>query len=161
MLLTVLTVGSLQGQVVVGDPYLSIRAGANDPLFTTYAAPMSRSRFFADKAYFMDYFTPDRPITYSSQYAGDLAVVWKFNNMVINRIRDFARPPVVVASFPDMAVLEYEPFKDVQVQEVFCVYSSGSAVIELHVKNAGARSAFADGVSAPPSAAGLSQSGPA
>jgi hypothetical protein len=138
MLFTVITVGSLEGQVVVGDPYLSIRAGANDPLFTTYAASMSRSRFFADKAYCMDYYTPDRPITYSSQYAGDLAVVWKFNNMVINRIRDFARPPVVVASFPDMAVMEYEPFKDVQVQEVFCVYSSGSAVIELHVKNRGA-----------------------
>jgi len=138
MLFTVITVGSLEGQVVVGDPYLTIRAGANDPLFTTYAASMSRSRFFADKAYFMDYFTPDRPITYSSQYAGDLAVVWKFNNMVINRIRDFARPPVVVASFPDMAVMEYEPFKDVQVQEVFCVYSSGSALIELHVNNRGA-----------------------
>jgi hypothetical protein len=137
VLLTIITVGSLEGQVVVGDPYLTLRAGANDPLFTTYAASMSRSRFFADKAYFMDYFTPDRPITYSSQYAGDLAVVWKFNNMVISRIRDFVRPPVVVASFPDMAVLEYEPFKDVQVQEVFCVYSSGSAVIELHVKNRG------------------------
>ena len=39
MLFTVITVGSLEGQVVVGDPYLSIRAGANDPLFTTYAAP--------------------------------------------------------------------------------------------------------------------------
>jgi hypothetical protein len=137
VLFTTLTVGSLYGQVVVGDPYLTLRAGANDPLFTTYAAPMSRSRFFADKAYFMDYFTPDRPITYSSQYAGDLAVVWKFNNMVINRIRDFARPPLVVASFPDMVVLEYEPFKDVQVQEVFCVYSSGSALMELHVKNRG------------------------
>ncbi len=137
MLFTIVTAGSLQGQVVVGDPYLTIRAGANDPLFATYAAAMSRSRFFADKAYFMDYFTPDKPITYSSQYAGDLAVVWKFNNMVINRIRDFARPPVVIATFPDMAVLEYEPFKDVQVQEVFCVYSSGSAVIDLHLENRG------------------------
>jgi hypothetical protein len=137
MLFAFLTVGSVEGQVVVDDPFLTMRAGANDPLFTTYAASMSRSRFFADKAYFMDYFSPDRPITYSSQYAGDLAVVWKFNNMVINRIRDFARPPVVVASFPDMAVLEYEPFKDVQVQEVFCVFSSGSAVIELHTNNRG------------------------
>ena len=105
--------------------YLRLHAGAKDPLFTTYAAPMTRSRFFADKAYFMDYFTPDKPITYSSQYAGDLAVVWKFNNVVISSTRDFARPPVVVASFPDMAVLEYEPFAGVKVQETFCVYSSG------------------------------------
>ena len=59
----------------------------------------------------MEYFTPDRPITYSSQYAGDLAVVWKVNNMVISKTRDFVAPPVVIASFPDMAILEYEPFK--------------------------------------------------
>ena len=94
-----------------------------------------RSRFFADKAYFMDYFTSDKPITYSSQYAGDMAVIWKFNNVVISKTREFARQPVVVASFPDMAVLEYEPFAGVKVQEVFCVYSSGSAVIELHMQN--------------------------
>jgi hypothetical protein len=125
------------GQVTVTDEYLRLQAGAKDPLFTTYAASMTRSRFFADKAYFMDYFTPDRPITYSSQFAGDLAVLWKFNNVVIAKTREFARPPVVVASFPDMAVLEYEPFAGVRVQETFCVYSSGSAVIELHMVNTG------------------------
>lgn len=130
----------LRGQITIHDPYLKIRAGAIDPLFTTYAAPMSRSRFFADKAYFMEYFTPDKPITYTSQYAGDLTVVWKFNNIVVSKTRDFARPPVVTASFPDMAVLEYEPFKDVRVQETFSVYSSGSAIIDLHIVNAGATS---------------------
>ncbi|MBK7258450.1 MAG: hypothetical protein IPI01_11740 [Ignavibacteriae bacterium] len=125
------------GQVRITDDYLRLQAGAKDPLFTTYAAPMARSRFFADKAYFMDYFTPDKPITYSSQFAGDLAVLWKFNNVVIAKTREFARAPVVVASFPDMAVLEYEPFAGVKVQETFCVYSSGSAVIELHMANTG------------------------
>ncbi len=125
------------GQVTIPDPYLRLQAGAKDPLFTTYAAPMSRSRFFADKAYAMDYFTPDKPITYSSQFAGDLSVLWKINNMVIARTREFARPPVVVASFPDMAVLEYEPLSGLKVQETFCVYSSGSAVIELSMTNTG------------------------
>jgi hypothetical protein len=124
-------------QVTVHDPWLKIRAGATDPLFTTYAAPMNRSRFFADKAYFMEYFTPDKPITYTSQYAGDFTVIWKFNNVVVSKTREFAKPPVVTASFPDMAVLEYEPFKDVQVQETFVVYSSGSAVINLHLENKG------------------------
>lgn len=124
-------------QVTVGDEYLRIRAGATDPLFTTYAASLHRSRFFADKAYFMEYFTPDKPITYSSQYAGDMAVIWKVNNVVISKTREFARPPVVVVSFPDMAVLEYEPFTGIAVQEVFCVYSSGSAIVELHMANTG------------------------
>ena len=46
-IMLVVGVASLSGQVVVRDPFLLIRAGARDPLFTTYAAPMSRSRFFA------------------------------------------------------------------------------------------------------------------
>ena len=64
--------------------------------------------------------------------------MWKFNNMVISKTREFAARPVVTASFPDMAVLEYEPFAGLKVQEVFCVYSSGSAIIDLTITNAGA-----------------------
>ncbi len=138
LLLATLVCG-LEGQVRVNDPFLRIHAGATDPLFTTYAAPMERSRLFADKAYFMDYFTSDRPITYSSQYAGDLSVIWKVNNVVISRTRDFAVPPAVRASFPDLVILEYQPFAGLEVQEVFCVYSSGAAVIDLSIKNRGTR----------------------
>ena len=125
------------GQVTVRDPYLLLNARADDPLFTTYAAPLGRSRFFADKAYFMDYFSPDRPITYSSQYAGDLSVIWKINNVVVSGTGEFFAPPVVVASFPDIAVLKYEPFRGLRVQELFTPYSSGAAVIHLHVVNTG------------------------
>jgi hypothetical protein len=128
---------SLPAQVVVKDKYLIVNAKASDPLFTNYAAAPSRSRFFADKSYFMNYFTPDKPITYSSQYAGDFVVVWKVNNMVISKTREFYTPPTVVASFPDMAILEYEPFKGLKVQEVFATYSSGSAVVALHLENKG------------------------
>lgn len=136
-LLTAALLPSVMAQVVVKDKYLILNARGGDPLFTNYAAAPSRSRFFADKSYFMDYFTPDRPINYSSQYAGDFTVVWKVNNMVISKSREFIAPPVVVASFPDMAILEYEPFKGLKVQEVFTTYSSGSAVVSLHLENKG------------------------
>jgi hypothetical protein len=126
-------------QVSISDQYLVLNAKANDPLFTTYAAAMERSRFFADKAYFMDYFSPERLITYSNQYSGEWAVLWKVNNMVIDKIREFARPPVVVASFPDMAILNYSPFPGLEVEEVFFVYSSGAAIIHLNIKNTGSR----------------------
>jgi len=57
--------GYLAAQAPAGDDCQrcipSASAAADDPLFTTYAAPMSRSRFFADKAYFMEYFSPERP----------------------------------------------------------------------------------------------------
>ena len=129
----------LHAQVQIQDTYLRLDAAADDPLFTTYAAAPERSRFFADKAYFMNYFTPDKPITYSSQYAGEWATIWKINNVVIQQTRDFVRPPVVVASFPDMAILEYAPFVGLEVQEVFWVYSSGAARIQLFLKNSGGR----------------------
>jgi len=126
-----------QAQLTVRDPYLLVNAHHDDPLFTTYAATMERSRFFADKAYFMDYFSSDRPITYTSQYAGDLAVIWKINNVVVSQTGEFFARPVVRASFPDMALMEYEPFQGIRVQEAFVVYSSGAAVINLHITNAG------------------------
>ncbi len=125
------------GQVTIRDPYLILNARADDPLFTTYAAPMERSRFFADKAYFMDYFSPDKPVTYSSQYAGDFTVIWKINNVVVSGTGEFFLPPVVVASFPDLAVLKYEPMKGLAVQEVFTPFSSGAAVVHLHIVNTG------------------------
>jgi hypothetical protein len=129
----------VKAQLKVSDDYLILNAKADDPLFTTYAAAIERSRFFADKAYFLDYFTPDRPITYQSQYAGDWMVIWKVNNMVIDEIAEFIEKPVVISSFPDMAILEYEPFKGLKVQEVFFVYSSGAALVDLSIKNNGDR----------------------
>ncbi len=125
------------GQVRVNDKYLQIDAGPNSPLFTTYAAAKDRSRLYADKAYFMNYFSSGQPITYSSQDAGHWSTVWKVGHVVIDKISQFAVPPVVVASFPDMAILEYEPFLGIKVQEVFAVYSSGAALINLHIKNVG------------------------
>ena len=127
----------LFGRVKIDNKYLLLNAEYNDPLFTTYAASMERSRFFADKAYFMDYFTPDKPICYNSQFAGDFTVIWKVNNVIVSKTRDFVKKPVVVASFPDMAVLEYEVFGGLQVQETFMVYSSGAAIIDLTIENNG------------------------
>src|SRR5512143_1718779 len=101
ILLALFSVFQVSAQVTISDPYLRIAAGGDDPLFTTYAASMERSRFFADKSYFMDYFSSDRPITYTSQYAGDVAAVWKVDNVVVSTIAEFYQRPVVVASFPD------------------------------------------------------------
>src|SRR4030042_2987102 len=129
----------VDAQLKVSDDYLLLNAKADDPIFTTYAATMERSRFFADKAYFLNYFTPDRPITYQSQYAGDWMVIWKVNNIVIDEIEEFVEKPLVVASFPDMVILQYEPFKGLRVQEVFFVYSSGAALVDLSIKNTGSR----------------------
>lgn len=115
--------------------YLRIRAKANDPLYTTYAATMARSRLYGDKAYKMDYYSDCRPVTYSSDHAGSMFAIWKVDGVVVMNTGEFIKKPVVEYSFPDMMVMEYEPFHGIHVKETFLVYSSTLAVVDMEVKN--------------------------
>ena len=117
------------------EDYLQIKAKANDPLYTTYAAAMSRSRLYGDKAYKMDYYSDCRPVTYSSDNAGSIYCIWKVDQVVINKIGEYLVKPVVQYSFPDMMIMEYEPFRGIHVRETFIVYSSTIAMVDMEVKN--------------------------
>jgi hypothetical protein len=121
--------------IEIADDYLKINASANDPLYTTYAAAMERSRLYGDKAYKMDYYSDCSPINYSSDQAGKIYTVWMINKLVIDKISKFHEKPVVIASFPDMAILEYQPFEGIKVQECFFVYSSTLALVQLYIEN--------------------------
>jgi len=117
------------------EDYLRIKANASDPLYTTYCAAISRSRLYGDKAYKMDYYSDCMPVNYSSDHSGVMFCLWKIDEVVINRIGEFYRKPVVHFSFPDMAILEYEPFRGIQVRETFFVYSSTIAIVDMEIKN--------------------------
>jgi hypothetical protein len=118
----------------LGD-YLRINAKANDPLYTTYAAAMARSRLYGDKAYKMDYYSSCRPVTYSSDQAGSMFAIWKVDGVVVMNTGEFFKKPVVEYSFPDMMIMEYEPFRGIHVKETFLVYSSTLAVVDMEIKN--------------------------
>jgi len=115
--------------------YLKISAEGSDPLYTTYAAAMQRSRLYGDKAYKMDYYSDCRPVTYSSDHAGTIYAIWKIDQVVIRNIGEYFSKPIVNYSFPDMMIMEYEPFRGIHVQETFLVYSSGIAIVDMQVKN--------------------------
>ncbi len=119
------------------EDYLRINAKANDPLYTTYGAAMARSHLYGDKAYKMDYYSDCRPVSYSSDHAGTMFCIWKVDEVVIPRIGEYLAKPVVKFSFPDMAILEYEPFREIHVKETFFVYSSSIAMVNMEVKNTG------------------------
>lgn len=121
--------------LIVSDSYLRINAKAEDPLYTTYAATIERSRLYGDKAYKMDYYTDCFPVNYSGDQAGKFYSVWEIDQVVVNRTGEFYSKPVVTASFPDMAILEYEPFKGIHVQETFFVYSSNIALVNMQIRN--------------------------
>jgi len=122
-------------RLTVSDKYLTFEAAGNSPLYTTYTAAMERSRLYGDKGYKMDYYSECFPINYSGDNAGKFYVVWKINQVVVNRIEEFYVKPVVTNSFPDMAIIEYQPFQGVLVQETFLVYSSTIALVNLQIKN--------------------------
>ncbi len=128
--------GNAQSFKVLGD-YLQLNAGASDPLYTTYAAAMTRSTLYGDKAYKMDYYSGCSPVSYSSDNSGKIFTIWKIDEVVIDRISEFSKKPVVEHSFPDMMIMNYEPFRDIQVRETFMVYSSGIAIVDMEVKNTG------------------------
>jgi hypothetical protein len=115
--------------------YLRINAKANDPLYTTYAAAMSRSRLYGDKAYKMDYYSDCKPVTYSSDHAGSMFAIWKVDGVVVMNTGEFIKKPIVEFSFPDMMIMEYDPFHGIHVKETFLVYSSTLAVVDMEVKN--------------------------
>jgi len=117
------------------EDYLRLDAQTDDPLYTTYAAAMKRSRLYGDKAYFMDYFSDCKPVTYSSDQAGSMFCLWKVDDVVVRNIGEYFTRPKVLFSFPDMAILEYEPFRGIHVRETFFVYSSAVAVVGMEVKN--------------------------
>ncbi len=124
-------------QPEVSDPFLTLDAQSDDPLYTTYAAAMERSRLYGDKAYKMDYYTDENPLNYSSDHAGSIYAVWRINKVIVDQMSEYHKRPVVTASFPDMALLEYMPFNKVKVEETFFVYSSKSALVEMHITNTG------------------------
>lgn len=119
----------------IKDPYLKINAKANDPLFTTYTAAMERARMYGDRGYKMIYYQDGQPIRYSSDKAGSFYNIWKINEVAITRVGEFHKEPVVKASFPDMALLEYMPYNGIKVKETFFVYSSRMALVDMKITN--------------------------
>src|SRR5207237_10734235 len=79
----------------VPDPPLSnLNVGAHDPLYTTYAAPLSRSEYLVDEGYFLNYFSPSQGVTYTTDTAGTFALGWRLGKLTTFETRDFDKPPV-------------------------------------------------------------------
>ena len=121
--------------LIISDPWLLIDAGPNDPLYTTYTAAMERSRLYGDKGYKMNYWSTEKPLSYSSDKSGSMYCIWKCNEVVIDKIPEYHQAPVIVSSFSDMALSRYQPWPGLEVQECFMVYSSKIAMVDMQISN--------------------------
>ncbi|HEX6879655.1 MAG TPA: trehalase family glycosidase, partial [Terriglobales bacterium] len=116
-------------------PLSTLNATADDALYTTYAAPMSRSEYFMDEGYHLNYYSPSEGMKYTTDYSGDFALGWRLNKLTAIATKDFYRKPVIHRSYTDIVETEYWPFTPIQVSETFVVYSSRLAMIEAKITN--------------------------
>jgi hypothetical protein len=83
----------------------------------------------------MDYYSGCYPVNYSSDHAGKTALIWMVDKLAMMTMNQFFGKPSIIASFPDMAVMEYQPVHKLRVQETFLVYSSTLSVVSLYIEN--------------------------
>src|SRR5437763_8033758 len=88
----------------------NLNVGAHDPLYTTYAAPLSRSEYLVDEGYFLNYFSPSNGMTYTTDTAGSFALGWLLGKLTAFATNDFYKQPVIHRSYSDLVELEYWPF---------------------------------------------------
>jgi hypothetical protein len=116
-------------------PLSNLNATSGDALYATYAAQMSRSEYFVDEGYHLNYYSPDRGVSYTTDHSGDFAMAWRLSKLAAITTRDFYKKPVIHRSYTDLAELEYWPFTTIEVRETLVVYSSRLAFVDVRITN--------------------------
>ncbi|MCB2211100.1 hypothetical protein KQI52_03190 [bacterium] len=113
----------------------ALNAGADDPLFTTYAADLPRARFVPDQGYHFRYYRDELPVAFTSAQDGEWGVVFDRNGDRVLNLADWAEAPVVQESWPDYVRYTAKPYADLALDGRFFVYNSSLAVWELTLTN--------------------------
>ena len=115
----------------------ALKATKNDALFTTYAAPLSRSSYKLDQGYQLLFNDPESGVEMISADGPDFGFALRLGNATRFRLKELFKEPVVTISYSDILKYYYYPFEEVRVDVCFDVYSSGSAFVEYTVSNTG------------------------
>ena len=128
----ILLTATIQGQ------YLSnLNGNKNDAIFSTYAAPLSRSAYKIDQGYHLVWYRSQDPVIFKSEKGGSLGLAFKLNDDYRNRLYQFYAEPVITATYSDMVKFYYYPFQNVRVNVFFAVYSSSLTIIQTEIINEG------------------------
>jgi hypothetical protein len=120
--------------------YLShLRAAADFPLYTTYAAALERSNFVLDEGYHFQYYLAGKGADFVTDTGGDWCLGFRQGIRWVYRVQDMHRAPVITKSYPDLVEYALYPFEGIKVSVQFVVYSSTGAVMEVMVENEGGK----------------------
>lgn len=124
--------------VSVCAQYLSnLNATKQDPLFTTYAAPLSRSEYMLDQGYQFQWFDPQNGVEMVSGNGPNLGIAFSIGGKIKYRLDALYREPVVKVSYSDLVRYVYQPFPELIVEVTFIVYNSGWSFAEYKLTNGG------------------------
>ncbi|MDZ7741173.1 MAG: hypothetical protein U5Q03_05325 [Bacteroidota bacterium] len=115
----------------------NLHATKNDPVFTTYAAPIEHSDYVLDQAYQFMWSNPQEPLGFSSQRAGSFFLAFEKGADIKWKAGDFYREAVITNSYSDLMQFNFYPFKDIRLDAFFDVYTSQSAIWEIQITNEG------------------------
>jgi len=126
----------IPASVLAQKSFLSnLRATAETPLYTTYAAQMERSEFALDEGYHFIFYKPEQGIQFTTDTAGNLLLGFKKGDRFVYRLNDMYRKPVITTSYTDIVKYHYEPFRNIRVDATFLVYSSHLALLDVNIYN--------------------------
>lgn len=113
----------------------NLSATKNDPVYTTYAAPLERSEFIVDEGYQFVWYDPFRGVNFETDQAGNLCLGFKLNGEFRYYLSQMHLEPVITASYSDLVKYVYYPFEDIRVEVFFLVFSSRIAIQDVSIAN--------------------------
>ncbi|MCX6150918.1 MAG: trehalase family glycosidase [Ignavibacteriales bacterium] len=118
--------------------YLSdLNATKVDPLYTTYAAPLSRAEFIVDQGFQFIWYDQERGIEYQTDQAGNMGIAFKCNGVLHQKLQQYYKQPTITANYSDLVKYYYYPFQNIRVDVLFQVYNSRIAIQDLKITNEG------------------------
>jgi hypothetical protein len=127
--------GTLHSQAYLSN----IEAGKDDPIYTTYAAPLNRSEFIVDEGYTFKWYDLQKGINFETDNGGSLCIGFKLNGEFCYYLNEFYTEPLITTSYSDLVKYYYYPFEGIRVEIFFDVYSSRIAIQDINITNESGR----------------------
>ena len=115
----------------------NLDATGADALFTTYAAPQSRSSYTIDQGYQFSWNDWGNGAEFISKDGLNFGVAFSHDKDLRFRLNKLFHKPVITISYSDLVAYYYYPFRDIRVEVLFDVYSSQEAIADIRIKNEG------------------------
>lgn len=130
-LVMMILTGTLHGQAYLTN----LEAGKDDPIYTTYAAPLSRSEFVIDEGYIFKWYDSQDGIDFETDNGGSICIGFKLNGEFRYYLHEYFAEPLITTSYSDLVKYYYYPFEGILVEIFFDVYSSRIAIQDIHITN--------------------------